>query len=239
MLSYPTGQTWLEEHLRDYNATVSSRPAKGVTRVYQTNVTFGRRRKRGALAGRQERKYFDTNLVGTLASTLLIPSLNPVPQGTTLTDRVGRKIYIQSLQCTYSFVLATTPTLSEMVDEVRVLIVVDKQSNGGSPDITDLLESEGTRKFHNLDHSSRFSFIYDKRFSLNTIAGGGTHNFESNINGRLFKKFRKPIVIEFESPGTGDLSTITASNVLCFVLADNGAKVEIDFAFRIRFTDGL
>ncbi len=227
----------LENVLHDFNGTVSNVPAKH-RRMATNDIVFTTRRgRRQALAGRQEMKFFDTSLVAVPNTVSLLASLNPIPRGTSLSERIGRKIYIRSLEIFYTFVLQTTPTISEMSNEVRVLVLVDKQTNGSSPAILDVLETASVRSFHNLDHSSRFVYVWDKRFAMTTIAGGGTHSFESNDCGRVNKRFRKSIVVEFEEPGTGILSTITTHNLLCFVVTDR-TNTQVDLKFRIRYTDG-
>ncbi len=234
---YHGSQSVLENEMHDFNATVSSAPAKYRRAMVTDDVSRVRGRGRATLAGRQELKYFDTSLVDVPNTVSLINTLNPVPRGTTLTNRIGRKIYIRSLHVFYTITLQSTAVLADMANEVRILIVVDKQTNGAAAVIADVLETATTRSFHNLDHSSRFDYIWDKRFALTTVASGGTNSHESTQCGKIFKKFKRPIVVEFEEPGTGVLSTITTHNLLCFLVSTRG-NAEVDIKFRIRYTDG-
>ena len=69
-------------------------------------------------------------------------------------------------------------------DEVRVILYLDKQTNGAAAGITDILESDDFQSFNNLANKSRFRTLMDRTYDYNTpsAAGDGTANDSSGFN---------------------------------------------------------
>ena len=85
---YATGNwnnTWLAEHVRDLNPTVSS-----YSRTTKKLNDFGG--MRSALSGgKQELKFFDTQINGTPGpSVIYLTTLNPIARGVTQSTRIGK-----------------------------------------------------------------------------------------------------------------------------------------------------
>lgn len=231
--------TWVVRELPDWNGTVSSRTGKGYSNVTDLNLVEGRRRP--ALAGKQELKYFDVDSAGSFGPSILYTNtLNPIPRGVSQSTRIGRKIAIWSIEMRWTAIVLSSPTSPKTAQDIRLLIVVDNQTNGGTVDILDLLDTQSPLSFRNLDHATRFTIILDRRVSVNTIAGGGANTFESNFSGKIMKRFAKAIVCEFEDPGTGVLATITTRNIFFMAVTgdENPGNALLDVKFRIRYTDG-
>ena len=99
----------------------------------------------GRFAGRgAEHKFLDTGLTGTFDTTgEVLPGggtstgLNLIAQGTTESNRVGRKCVITKILIRGHVTTAST----EANNIIRMLLVLDKQANGAYPAYADVLTS--------------------------------------------------------------------------------------------------
>ncbi len=105
-----------------------------------------------------------------------------------------------------------------------------------------LLESANYQAFNNLNNKSRFRVLYDKTFTLNTLAaaGDGTSN-DSGAVQRSFSFF-KDVNIPMEYSGTANPSVIgevRTNNIFGIMISESGnSTVALDSKFRFRFSDG-
>ncbi len=217
-------------------------------RVGQWTDTRGRR---AVADGGGELKFHDIDWdeaaadfsAGVISNT---SSLVLIGQGVTESTRIGRKCVIRSIgwraQLERQAVSSTGIAASEVI---RLIIVQDKQANGAAPTVTGtggLLESANFQSFNNLNNKSRFRVLYDKTFTLNTLAaaGDGTAN-DSGAVQRSFSFF-KDVNIPMEYSGTANPSVIgevRTNNVFGIMISESGnSTVALDSKFRFRFSDG-
>ncbi len=197
----------------------------------------------GANARSGERKFHDVTLDDNVVSAggTTTNSLNLIAQGVTESERIGRKCTLKSISWSYDFKLPeidaqATPAAG---DTVRLMVYLDKQCNGATATVTDILESADFHSFKNLANSSRFVTLLDRRVELNyeglASDGAGVVSQAQNIQyGSWHKACNIPI--EFDSV-TGAITEIRSNNVGVLLMSINGVAV-FKSKFRLRFSDG-
>lgn len=198
----------------------------------------------GARGG--ELKFFDTIKGQTSVAetgTILDDSLNHIMQGVTEDERVGRKCTIRSLTIhgnwRNSAVVGT-----DVKQGVRIICYLDKQANGQTILVADLLkdvtELNGYNSFYNLSNSGRFMVLMDKKFTFvptgvgQTAAGTFTTYFQTR-NWNFSKRCNIPV--EF-SATTGAMTEIRSNNIGILAIAQDadGAPL-VSYTARVRFSD--
>ncbi len=194
---------------------------------------FGRFRPGGEL------KFHDLDIDdATIASngTIVSDSVNKIPQGVTEVQRVGRKCFLRSVNWRFNIRLPEGTAVTTTSDTVRVLLYLDKQANGATAAITDILESDDYQSFNNLANKSRFRTLMDRTYELNTDLSGDGTTVDSprfNINDSLYKNLAIPV--EFDAT-TGAITEIKSNNIGVLLLSKNGLCT-FDSKMRVRFAD--
>lgn len=188
-----------------------------------------------------ELKFLDTAISFSFDATGEVPAtgqLNLIPQGSTESQRIGRKVVIKSLYIrgTVTF----TPAASTSgVDDVFLYIVLDRQCNGAAAAITDVLTSNAMGSaLVNLANTDRFVILGRKSWKLQSAAGVSAAYARDQIPWSFYKKLNVPI--EFDSSSTsGAITTIRSNNI--FLLAGSGLigddVTTCDATCRIRYSD--
>jgi len=195
----------------------------------------------GRFAGRNaEKKFFDGTLGSTAcaaAGTILNASLNLIPQGVTESTRVGRKCVVKNLNMKGHVILPATTTAASTSDIVRVIVYLDKQCNGATAGVTDILEATDIESFRNLANSQRFVVMYDKTKTIN-LSGCGLAATDTWAERVIPFKFSKAcnIPLEFDST-TGAITEIRSNNIGVLGISESGL-VAIQYRWRMRFSDG-
>ncbi len=123
-------------------------------------------------------------------------------------------------------------------DSIRVIMYQDRQCNGATAAVTDILESADWQSFNNLSNKSRFRTLMDRSYQLNfqTLASDGAGLVSSGnfvMEDTFFKKCNIPI--EFDST-TGALTEIRSNNIGILLISQNG-QVAFTSKIRLRFSD--
>ncbi len=189
-----------------------------------------------------ELKFFDLDLDDTVVAAAggITDSINKIAQGVTEVTRVGRKCTIKSIAWRYqtslgSFDAQATPQLGQ---ELRIMMYLDKQANGATAAVTDILESADFQSFNNLANSGRFRILMDKIVNITypSLASDGAGVVSSNgivRGGRFFKRCNIPI--EF-SATTGAITEIRSNNIGVLLISNTGV-VGFNSKIRLRFSD--
>ncbi len=202
---------------------------------------------------REELKFKDTSNSSVLVDTdwdtfggSTESSISGVQGGDTGSDRNGRTYLIHSVQVNGLFQAAPSESQGGPIqpDVVRVMVVLDKQTNGAlltGDDVMDacLVNTEG---FRNLTNEERFDILYDEEisFSFGNLNEGAVNMFA--IEG-MFKTYS--MAMEFENPirvvttGLTNLITEVVDNSLhILAVRGQGSTPTITHCFqaRIRFT---
>jgi len=172
-------------------------------------------------------------LNGSAEATLL-----RIAQGTGESQRIGRKVTIRSINWRFNITLIGTTALASTSDSVRIILYLDKQTNGAAAAITDILESDNFQSFNNLANKARFRTLMDRTYDMTTQSGGGTITTtdgygEVSINDTLFKKVNLPI--EFNSTA-GAIAELRSNNINVLLLSSSGRCI-FDSKMRLRYSD--
>ncbi len=222
-----------------------------------------KRRRRGAIARRQrgfvrtagfygryagklaEHKFHDLDVTDAVIATggsIDTPSLVVIAQGTDESTRIGRKITIKAIHWRYTLVLPTTATAASTSDTARILVFLDKQTNGAAATVTGILESANYQSFNNLANKSRFRILFDQTWALNCPSGSGrgtsdTLSYgETRIDGEWHKQCNIPI--EYDNTfTTGVIGTQRTNNIGVLTISGAGLVGLVASKFRLRFTD--
>lgn len=177
---------------------------------------------------------------GTIAvgGTVSEQSIVDVAQGTAEDERIGRKCTIRSINWRFEIrLLNQANTGAPGVDVIRVIMYLDKQCNGATATVTEILESNDYQSFNNLANKSRFRTLMDRTYALNlTAASGADATAEwtgTNLQDTFFKKVNIPI--EFDST-TGAITEIRSNNIGILLLSRAGLS-DLNSKIRLRFSD--
>ncbi len=215
---------------------------------YRKTGYYGR--YKGAVAnmrGEGELKFHDIAVddavVAAVGGIQNAGSINLIGQATTESTRIGRKCTIRGIGWHYNYTLpeqnaVATPVLG---DVLRVILYMDKQANGATAAVTDILESADWLAFNNLANKSRFRILMDKRHSLNyaTLAGKFDADTYQQAEVTRYGSFYKKCNIPLEFSGTANPAAITEvrSNNLGVLLISRSGIVGFNSDFRLRFSD--
>lgn len=176
----------------------------------------------------QEHKFFDTTLTDTVVASTgsITPSANLVPQGTTESTRIGRKIIIRSIAVRFELVLPSFADQSDIPngDTCRIMLFVDKQANGANAAVLDILETAVFDSYRNLSNKDRFIILHDKFYTLNRLVAGtdGTNTVGGPIVRRQIRHYKKVnLPIEFNDTA-GVITEVTSYNVALLYISSAG-----------------
>lgn len=207
-----------------------------------------------------ERKYFDSENTGTAiavsGTTWAGGELDPTTlntlfcptQGDDYNNRSGRKIQVLAikmrgyLQC----VKQADQTGGDNPLLARIILVQDRQTNAAQLNAEDVILSGGANVAHSMFQNpaffGRFRVLKDKTIVLqnpnstydgtNLEVNGITKPFKMNI------KFRKPVVMHFNSTNGGSVADIVDNSFHMIGNASNGdLAVSILYKCRTTFID--
>lgn len=186
-----------------------------------------------------ELKYWDGSWSqANVASTgqIIKASLNLIPQGTGPSARIGRKVVIKKIQL---FVQNDLITGTKPNDSIRIILYQDKQCNGATATVTDILDGAFFKAWRNLENSGRFRLLWDRTIDLQPGAAviNATTDVVQIFGTSLTEKYFVDcnIPIEFDST-TGAITEIKSNNIgLLLITIDD--QVQANGFWRIRYSD--
>lgn len=187
-----------------------------------------------------EKKFIDTSSgFVTVAATGNIRenSIHKVPSGSGESERIGRKINVTSFHLKYVVKLASTALLGSTDDGIRVIVYHDKQCNGASIAVLDLLETATYLSYNNLSNKNRFTILYDEYTDISATAGSSdatTRGFGEHAITKQFHK-RCNLPVEFSST-TGGIGEIRSNNIGVLAITDGGI-IQMSHNIRCRYSD--
>ncbi len=200
--------------------------------------------KRGRRAVQNgELKFHDVDLDDAIVATggSITASINLIAQNITESGRIGRKVTIRKIQWRYDIDLPAEQDQADIGqgDIVRVIMYVDKQTNGATAAVTDVLESADYQAFRNLTNTGRFRILLDRTHNLNRIVavtdGTNTSNSPEIVKG-TFKMFKTVnIPLEFTAE-TGAITEIRSQNLGVLLISREG-QAGFESKIRLRFSD--
>lgn len=188
----------------------------------------------------QELKFFDgskgnTNLSATGA--ILDDSLLEIAAGTGESNRIGRKITVKKISIRGFFKAATATASANTGNRCRIIVYLDKQANGATAAVGDILEDADINGFRNLTNVGRFYVLYDKIMNVNNLAGAGNGTTDNYGEAHYGFQMHKSCSIPIEYSGTAGAITEFASNNIGVLAIDEESNAAIQYRWRVRFTD--
>ncbi len=127
------------------------------------------------------------------------------------------------------------------VRNYRVILVIDKQANGAAPIWSDLFIIKAAPNNSHLApisaraiavYSKCFRILKDHQFTIDQASRGA-------YQAKMAIKFKKPIVVRYDSSDTGNIDDIVGNSLwLFFVSSDTEVNwPTITFYSRVRFMD--
>lgn len=190
-----------------------------------------------SIPGSIEKKYFETSIVnvGSNIAGSVLNSLNLVPQGTTDQTRIGNKISIRNINIHGYMSYDDQTTGAFGAGNLRVILFVDKQCNGATALVTDILKSASIESFRNMDQVDRFTILKDIVFEGPQLVANALHTSQTTKYWSLSAKCDLPI--HFSST-TGAITELRSNNIGMLYITDGAAVNPASLGVaRVKFTD--
>ncbi len=190
-----------------------------------------------------ELKFHDLDIDDSVVATggnIAEDSVLTIAQGTSESTRIGRKVVVRGIGWRFRVSLPLTSDPQETSDVIRVILYLDKQTNGATATVTGILESNDFQSFNNLANKSRFRTLMDRTYDIVASAGSfdGTNDQfgENTVSDTFFKNVNIPIEYD-NSLTTGAITTMRSNNIGVLLLSHSG-NAGFASKMRIRFSDG-
>ncbi len=175
-----------------------------------------------------EYKLIDTSTTTAILSGGNIVGLNYIGQGDTNITRTGNQIKIVSIL--FKYFIGINPAATNTT--VRIMLVIDKQTNAAQAAQSDLLEdSTGQGAIVSpiqIDNKFRFNIIYNR---VHQMSISGKQNTYSN------RYIKKELKIRYNGSGS-TVASVTSNNLLLFMWSDESSNTPtIESHIRLRFVD--
>jgi len=179
-----------------------------------------------------ELKFIDITAAPAVITTAgSLELLSQIANGNGQSERVGRRINLVDIHLRFSLY----PSDDFDSNYSRVLMFIDKQSNGAAPAITDVLTTSTYYSLLNPININRFQVLYDSvrhsTFNNNatlSIASTPTHFIET-------RKSLKGRSIMFK--GTGSTVSSIDSGAVYLLTISSSAAMTYQTTSRLRYTD--
>lgn len=188
-----------------------------------------------------EYKFHDrvnTDAVVSLTGDILT-SVVLIAQGTGESQRVGRKLVITSISMRWLIGLNEVTNAGDVPegDICRIIVFMDRQSNGAEAAVLDILETAAVLSYRNLSKTGRFQILYDKIHTLNRMVAvtDGTNTSTTPETERYLtwhKKCRIPV--EFNDVN-GVISELTTNNISSLYISQHAKCGVHEQQTRVRF----
>jgi len=152
------------------------------------------------------------------------------------------KIVIKSLQLIMTFRKLIQSVSANTADRLRVIVVIDTQSNGAVPVVGDILNSATNviDSFRNLANVKRFTFLMDKIYTLRNTGAvlQDVANTAGANNMHVRKTFKMNLPVHYNST-TGTITEVRDNSIYVFVISDflDSSITLVDGNSRLRWSD--
>lgn len=158
------------------------------------------------------------NVTGTFSC------LNLVAQGDTNTSRTGNSILMRSVNINIRYSINASASHST----IRTILFWDKEANGSTPIISDILATASALGNYNHDEASRFQVLYDKPLVLSNT---GTQE----LYKRIYKRLQRHTHFDGTTAAVAD---IVDYSLWLFFVSDEATNVPaINFNSQVLFID--
>lgn len=181
---------------------------------------------------RPELKSVDVAIAQTMNSTGALTLINPLQTGTGIGQRIGTKVSIISLEVRLINYSNATTGLTQIH---RMIVCLDKQPNALTTTIVQVLVAVDVWSPRTLANRGRFVLLSDKAYEVGAFTQGN-----SKVYNKVFIKFRKPLVVEFNTSSAGTIADIVSNAIYLFGIGSEppGTTAGTTVGFtRVRYTD--
>ncbi len=179
----------------------------------------------------------------TAAGTIAQVSCNIIAQGNTESERIGRKLTIRKVNWKYEVRIAAVQDQADPPngDLVRVILYQDKQANGATALVADILETADYQSFRNLANQGRFNILMDRTHNvgqqLSAVDGTNTAAYPIVHAGPYSFNKACAIPIEYDNSATTGVITSQRSNNLGVLTISQAGVAGFFSKMRLRFSD--
>lgn len=169
-------------------------------------------------------------------------------QGNDISNREGRNVYVHTIRIT-GVIDVPGQSLQNSTDipqTVRLILVMDKQTNGAQMTSDALIQSTGdvpgTFQFQNTANFGRFQILKDKVYTCQPfpIAANGAGSLYQSGMSRYFKlkyTFKTPIKVNFNATNGGTVADIVDNSFhLLAGKYNNDSSTFLNYQVRVSFT---
>jgi len=167
-------------------------------------------------------------------TTGTITLLATIPQGASVSQRVGKKVMLKSIQAR-GYVQNNS---AASFNDIAILVVYDKRPTGSLPAITDILTSASSAAMNNDANSGRFRIL--KRMDFALCGAQATSNGDGQASSADFYLSLKGLPSVFKAAGTGAIGDIEQGALYLITVGMNAAGTTAAvsrFVFRTRYID--
>lgn len=204
----------------------------------------------GHRSSTKELKAIDFNQATfAMDTTASFQLLNGVAEGTDFNNRVGRRVRLKNVKLDWWY----SPTgLASAADFYRHIVFYDKQPNGATPSLADVLtsiNSSGTasstaQDYMNLNNRDRFQILLDERIAVpegTAVATGQTAVIYGSEKLRV-SRFIDLKSLKTQFNGTsGTIASISTGSLyfmsVSLINANTAYPFNCQFASRVRYYD--
>lgn len=173
-----------------------------------------RKKVKLCMKGMSELKHSTTNINIIPSGSGTFTEISSLTQGTGSTQRVGNRVNVSHIE----IVGVMSLPVAAAFDVVRMIVGIDKQSDGALPVIADVLESNNWAQPYNLDKNpSRFRILYDRIFDLTNPSATVTQCVKH------FHIKKKLDMVTYYAGNAGTVADVLKNNI--FVLCISSAGV--------------
>lgn len=180
-----------------------------------------------------------------MSTSAVITCVSQMSQGTAATQRIGLKVSPRSIRLK-GHISMDESAFGDVTNVIRLMLIWDREFNGGLPALTDILENTGQPEYSmpKWNTRRRFKILWDKTIWLGSAAAWGgssvytsiTNKFAQNID--VYKKLHRMGTSFFQ--GSSNTNADAYNGQLLFVYLSDSSAIphpDIWMQFRYRYTD--
>lgn len=192
-------------------------------------------------ASSAELKFKDTTKAQTAlasAGTIFNDTLIGMVEGNTDSTRIGNRITAKSVMLRGTAKMAATAAATDTSQTVRIIVYLDRQANGATAAVGDILASADYRSFNNLDNSDRFRTLAEEVIDMHL--SGATPSGAAYTYGETSKSFflKAKLNLDIKYKGNaGSVADLASNNIGVLVISETDAIGTVGYIARVRYTD--
>lgn len=183
-----------------------------------------------------EKKYFDA--VGTEDPSSTIPTLthlSNITQGSSDVSRNGDSVGLKTMQVKYQIQWHASATVN---DAVRVVIVIDKDNENGTPMTTaQLMATTDLLSLRNMNFSRRFKVLHDDVYTINTTKNLIVKEYYKKFKMGKDRQGNKTVMKHITWNNNDQTEERNHIYMLCFTNVSTENLPHITYFSRLRFYD--